>query len=61
LINLLRALPITMLISTHDMTMVKELFPRTVIMDDGHIVADGKTKDILDDEKLLMEHGLEQP
>jgi len=36
-------------------------FPRTVIMDDGHIVADGKTKDILDDEKLLMEHGLEQP
>ena len=50
-----------MLISIHDMTMVKELFPRTVIMDDGHIVADGKTKDILDDEKLLMEHGLEQP
>ena len=60
LINLLRELPITMLISTHDMTMVKELFPRTVIMDDGHIVADGKTKDMLDDEKLLMEHGLEQ-
>jgi cobalt/nickel transport system ATP-binding protein len=44
LINLLRELPITMQISTHDMTMVKELFPRTVIMNDGHIVADGKNK-----------------
>ena len=41
LIHLLRDLPITMLVSTHDMTMVKELFPRTVIMDDGLIVADG--------------------
>src|SRR5512143_2658238 len=57
LINLLRELPITMLISTHDMAMVKELFPRTIVMDNGHIVADGKTKEILEDEKLLNEHG----
>lgn len=61
LINLLRDLPITMLISTHDMAMVKELFPRTIVMDDGRIVADGKTGDILEDEKLLYEHGLEKP
>jgi cobalt/nickel transport system ATP-binding protein len=61
LINLLRELPITMLISTHDMAMVKELFPRTVVMDDGQIVADGKTRDILENEQLLNEHGLEKP
>lgn len=61
LINLLRELPITMLISTHDMAMVKELFPRTIVMDDGRIVADGSTKDTLDNEKLLTEHGLEKP
>jgi cobalt/nickel transport system ATP-binding protein len=61
LINLLRELPITMLISTHDMAMVKELFPRTIVMDDGRIVADEKTKDILENEKLLNEHGLEKP
>lgn len=61
LINLLRELPITMLVSTHDMTMVKELFPRTIVMDEGKIVADGPTPEILDDEKLLTEHGLEKP
>jgi len=61
LINLLRELPITMLVSTHDMRLVEELFPRTIVMDDGLIVADGKTKDILEDEKLLTEHGLEKP
>ncbi len=61
LINLLRELPITMLVSTHDMKLVEELFPRTVVMDNGQIVADGKTWDILADEKLLNEHGLEKP
>jgi len=61
LINLLRDLHITMLISTHDMRMVAELFPRTIVMDGGHIVADGMTREILEDEKFLDEHGLEKP
>ena len=61
LINLLRELPITMLVSTHDMRLVEELFPRTIVMDEGKIVADGMTKEILADEKLLNEHGLEKP
>jgi len=61
LINLLRELPITMLVSTHDMKLVEELFPRTIVMDEGQIVADGKTKEILDDETLLTAHGLEKP
>jgi cobalt/nickel transport system ATP-binding protein len=61
LINLLRDLPITMLVSTHDIRMVQELFPRTIVMDDGRIVADGMTKEILEDEKFLNEHGLEKP
>jgi len=50
-----------MLVSTHDMKLVQDLFPRTIVMDDGYIVADGKTRDILKDEKLLTEHGLEKP
>ena len=61
LINLLRDLPLTMLVSTHDMLMVRELFPRMVIMDEGRIVADGPTARLLDDEALLEEHGLERP
>ncbi|HLO30237.1 MAG TPA: ATP-binding cassette domain-containing protein [Anaerolineales bacterium] len=61
LINLLRELPITMLVSTHDMRLVEELFPRTIVMDEGQIVADGKTKEILEDEQLLTAHGLEKP
>lgn len=61
LINLLRELPITMLVSTHDMRLVQELFPRTIVMDEGMIVADGRTNDILEDEVLLTAHGLEKP
>ena len=61
LINFLKELPITMLVSTHDLRMVQDLFPRMVIMDDGKIAADGLTRDLLQDEKLLTAHGLEIP
>ena len=61
LINLLRDLPIPMLVSTHDMRLVQELFPRTIMMDEGQIVADGRTQDILENEELLTAHGLEKP
>jgi len=61
LINLLKELDITMLVSTHDMLFVKESFPRVVVMDSGRIVADGPTKALLSDEALLGAHGLEMP
>ncbi len=60
-INLLRELEQTMLVSTHDMRLVAELFPRTVVMDGGQIVADGPTEAILNDAALLEAHGLEKP
>jgi cobalt transport protein ATP-binding subunit len=60
LINLLRDLPQTMLVSTHDLLLVRELFARTVIMDHGQIVADGPTETILNDTGLLEAHGLEK-
>jgi energy-coupling factor transporter ATP-binding protein EcfA2 len=60
-INLLRELPQTMLVSTHDMRMVRELFPRMVIMDESVIVADGPTELLMDDVALLEAHGLERP
>lgn len=61
LINLLDELPLTMLVSTHDMQMVKELFPRMVVMDHGTVVADGDTLKLLNDTALLDAHGLERP
>lgn len=61
LINLLRRLPQTMLVSTHDMRLVMELLPRTVVMDLGRIVVDGPTSAILADTALLEAHGLEAP
>jgi len=61
LIGVLRGLPQTMLVSTHDMRLVADVFPRTVVMDDGRIVADGPTGIILDDDRLLEAHGLERP
>ena len=61
LINFLKELPITMLVSTHDLRMVEDLFPRMVIMDEGKIVADGYSRDLLQDDELLEAHGLESP
>lgn len=61
LINLLRELPQTMLVSTHDMRLVSELFPRTVVLDRGQVVADGPTQQLLADAALLEAHGLERP
>ena len=50
-----------MLVSNHDMFMVRELFPRMVIMDGGRVVADGPTDALMEDETLLEAHGLEKP
>jgi cobalt/nickel transport system ATP-binding protein len=61
LIRLLRELPQTTLVSTHDMRLVLEVFPRTVILDQGLAVADGQTAALLADAGLLERHGLELP
>ena len=61
LINLLREMDLNMLVSTGDMRLVEELFPRTVVMYGGQIVADDLTREILNDENLLEAHGLEKP
>jgi cobalt transport protein ATP-binding subunit len=61
LIELLRGLDQTVIASTHDMRLVAEIFPRTVVMDDGRIVGDGPTTTILADDAFLLAHGLDRP
>lgn len=61
LIGLLRGLPQTLLVSTHDMRLVADVFPRVIVMDDGRVVADGPTASVLADSTLLEAHGLESP
>lgn len=51
----------TMLISTHNMQLVYELCTRTVVLDQGRVVAEGATADILSDQALMEAHGLETP
>jgi cobalt transport protein ATP-binding subunit len=59
LIELLRGLGQTVIVATHDMRLVAEVLPRTIVMDGGAIVADGPTDAILGDAALLERHGLE--
>jgi len=61
LIEFLKKKPITIIIATHDLEMVVELCHRTIILDSGKLVADGSTHELLANERLMMEHGLEKP
>jgi energy-coupling factor transporter ATP-binding protein EcfA2 len=60
-IDLIRGLPATKLIATHDLEMVLELCDRTVLLDAGSVAADGPTRAVLGDSALLDAHGLETP
>ena len=58
LLELLKDLPQTMLAATHDMPLVAEVFPRTVVLNSGRVVADGPTGELLADKQLLTANGL---
>jgi len=58
---LLREIPATKLIATHDLELAVELCARTIILDRGQIVAEGDTVELLSDEPLMLAHGLERP
>jgi cobalt/nickel transport system ATP-binding protein len=61
LANILRELRITTLMVTHDIPYAYELCERSIILSGGVVVADGDTKTILSDSKLLSENRLELP
>jgi cobalt/nickel transport system ATP-binding protein len=56
-----RGLGTSMLMVTHDLPYALQLCPRSVILDDGVVVADGPTRELLADPALLARHRLELP
>ncbi len=61
MLKLLNSLNATMLLATHDMDFAWELCGRSIILDEGRVVADGPTRELLADQALLETHGLELP
>jgi cobalt/nickel transport system ATP-binding protein len=59
--SLLRQIPATKLIATHDLELAVEMCSRALVIDQGRIVADGPTRELLNDEALMLAHGLERP
>ncbi len=58
---LLANIPATRIIAAHDLEMILELCPRSLLLDNGQIIADGPTVQLLSDESLMLAHGLEKP
>lgn len=61
IMNILKGFSHTKIITSHDLDMIMDMCTRTIVLKQGRIAADGKTIDILSDEKLMEECGLEIP
>jgi cobalt/nickel transport system ATP-binding protein len=61
LADIVRTLDVTVLMVTHDLPYALELCPRSVILSDGVVVADGPTSALLSDRELMAAHRLELP
>ncbi|MFC9929744.1 energy-coupling factor ABC transporter ATP-binding protein [Streptomyces sp. NPDC127190] len=61
LADILRSLDVTVLMVTHDLPYALELCPRSLILSDGVIAADGPTSALLSDDELMRAHRLELP
>ncbi len=61
LATIIRRLDLTVLMVTHDLPYALELCPRSVILDQGSVVADGRTADLFADRELMSRHRLELP
>ena len=61
LADIVRSLDVTVLMVTHDLPYALELCPRSLILHDGSVVADGATYDLLTDDALMRANRLELP
>ena len=61
LTDVLSGLDLTLLVITHDLPYALELCPRSVVINEGRIVADDATSTVLADDALLAANRLEMP
>lgn len=61
LADILRSLEVTVLMVTHDLPYALELCPRSVVLQDGVVAADGATRDLLTNAELMNANRLELP
>ena len=57
----LRSLDLSYVIASHDLDFILNVCSRVLVMKNGAFVADGKAEEILQDENLLTDVGLELP
>ena len=60
-IDVIRAMPQTKLIASHDLDMILDTCTRVLLLSGGGLAADGPAGEILRDRALLEAHGLELP
>ena len=61
LIRFLQSSAETILVASHDLELVLEVCERVILIDEGRIVADGNSREIMGDKQLMEAHGQEKP
>jgi len=61
LVSILKGLPGTVILASHDLDLVIQICDRCLLLDRGQLVDDGPSQDLLSNARLMERHGLEVP
>ena len=59
LITYLKGLQTAIMVASHDLYLISEVTERCVLMDNGKIVADRTTPELIQDKDTLKQYGME--